>query len=179
MLPTFFPMSFFIFYLFLAFLTAYIAIRRNRNPFIWFIAGLFLGVLGIIFLLILPNKNSDPSNDDSNDDGPNSSNTILTNLAGNIWNKPKTLSEEDTYQEHNEEFSPPQKDTPPPSPEIQKDSWYYLDSAKKNAGPYKLEELVSNLKKLDDPQTVWIWKKGMPDWKRAKDIPEILCLLTK
>lgn len=33
---------------------AWIATKKNRNPFIWFVAGFFFSLFGIILLLILP-----------------------------------------------------------------------------------------------------------------------------
>lgn len=40
-------------------ITAYYAERRGRNPWGWFIMGFLFGILGLLALFILPNKNSE------------------------------------------------------------------------------------------------------------------------
>lgn len=42
------------FYFLIGGATAYIAKQRGRDPIIWFIIGLFLGIFGILLLFILP-----------------------------------------------------------------------------------------------------------------------------
>lgn len=36
--------------------SCYFAKRRGRNPYAWFFIGLFLGIFGLLLLLILPDK---------------------------------------------------------------------------------------------------------------------------
>ncbi len=43
-------------WIFLGFLTAYLAGRKNKNPQIWFWVGLTLGLLGILLLYLIPEK---------------------------------------------------------------------------------------------------------------------------
>lgn len=43
-----------LFWVFFGCLAAFIAKRRGRNPITWFFLGLFLGILGILLVLILP-----------------------------------------------------------------------------------------------------------------------------
>lgn len=49
-----FPFTFFLLYICLGMLTAYLATKKNRNPIGWFLAGMFFGIFAVIFLLILP-----------------------------------------------------------------------------------------------------------------------------
>ena len=37
-------------------ITAYLAKKRGKNPYIWFGIGMFLGVLGMLILFFMPNK---------------------------------------------------------------------------------------------------------------------------
>jgi hypothetical protein len=37
-------------------LTSYLAKKRGRNPIGWFLIGAFLGLIGLVMLLLLPNK---------------------------------------------------------------------------------------------------------------------------
>ncbi len=43
-----------LFWVFFGFLCSYLAKRKERNPTLWFWLGIFLGVIGVITLLILP-----------------------------------------------------------------------------------------------------------------------------
>lgn len=40
--------------MFIGTLTAYLAVRRGRDPYIWFAIGILLGIFGIALLYILP-----------------------------------------------------------------------------------------------------------------------------
>lgn len=46
--------------------TAYLAFQRGRDPYIWFAIGIFLGVFGILILLILPPLNAKEVTTDPN-----------------------------------------------------------------------------------------------------------------
>lgn len=45
-----------LFWIFFGFLTSYLARKRERNPRLWFLLGIFLGILGVALVLILPKK---------------------------------------------------------------------------------------------------------------------------
>lgn len=57
--------------------------------------------------------------------------------------------------------------------------WYYLSTTKQSTGPLSYEELIVFLKEKllihskSEIETIWLWKKGMQDWKQIKDIQEI------
>ena len=48
------------FWLFFGGISAYYAIQRGRNPYTWFLVGLFLGIIGLALLFILPNQKTAP-----------------------------------------------------------------------------------------------------------------------
>lgn len=49
-----------LFWVFFGCVASYLAKRRGRNPLAWFFLGLFLGVLGILLVVILPNRLHQP-----------------------------------------------------------------------------------------------------------------------
>jgi GYF domain 2 len=49
----------FILWLLIGIATAYFANQRGRDPFIWFIVGMFLGLLGLALLFFLPSYSSE------------------------------------------------------------------------------------------------------------------------
>lgn len=155
MLPSMIPVSFFLLYVVLGFLTAYLAVKKNRSPIGWFLAGMFFGIFGIVILLILPPLPKENSQE-SQDDEPQY-NSIL-----------QTLIEEQVAT------------LPQPSQPVSDDKWFYLNRERHNVGPLSLEALIVFLKDTNrlekentNPLDVWIWKKGMDKWERAKDVEEV------
>lgn len=45
------------FWILFGLICAYLANKRGRNPYAWFGIGLFLGVFGILLLVVIPKKN--------------------------------------------------------------------------------------------------------------------------
>lgn len=54
--------------LLLGWVTSYYAQKRGRDPFIWFIAGYFFGLLALLLLFILPAVPISPQKNESSDD---------------------------------------------------------------------------------------------------------------
>jgi hypothetical protein len=52
------------------------------------------------------------------------------------------------------------------------DSWYYAASEGR-VGPLNLRQLKTTLSTLPDAKDVLVWRNGLPDWKRARDLPEL------
>lgn len=57
------------FWLLVGFSTAYFAYQRGRNPYAWFMIGVFFGLLGLLFVFLLPvvNANEAELNERGND----------------------------------------------------------------------------------------------------------------
>lgn len=121
--------------------SAYIAFKKNRNYLAWFFGGMFLGLIGIIVLLILPPLE------------------ITSNANRDLLEK-RALSE---LKENPSIFQDKVL--------IDGETWYYLDENRKNVGPMSFEQLVEQVKKRPNKEETWIWNKGMPGWKRAKELP--------
>jgi hypothetical protein len=52
------------------------------------------------------------------------------------------------------------------------DGWYYAD-AEGSVGPMSIEELKETLATFTDAKDMLVWREGFPDWKRARDIPQL------
>lgn len=153
------PTTLFLIYILLGFLTAYMARKKNRNPIGWFFAGMFFGVFGIIVLLILPplsHKDTHPNLPDENDFSNNALNSFLENTS-----LTENLSSIDKV-------------------DISTEKWFYLNKEKQAVGPLSFEDLLLFLnakatqeKENEAPQNIWIWKKGMQNWEKVKNVPEI------
>jgi hypothetical protein len=45
-----------LFWIFFGFCASYFAEKKGRNPLYWFFIGLFLGLIGVVIILLLPKK---------------------------------------------------------------------------------------------------------------------------
>src|SRR5262245_49452566 len=57
-----------------------------------------------------------------------------------------------------------------------RERWFYVH-ANRRMGPLARRELVEALLELTDPRTCLIWRRGLPAWTRAAEVPEIDRLL--
>jgi len=55
------------FWLLIGVSTAYFAQQRGRNPYIWFAIGIFFGLLGLLFVFLLPVVNANEESDSNVD----------------------------------------------------------------------------------------------------------------
>lgn len=111
MLPSMLPISFFLIYILLGFVSAYLAVKKNRNPIGWFLAGMCFGFFGIIILLILPDL--PPKNDNST--LSSDENEPSNNILHSILEDSSVIS------------------SPPPVTQVPRDTekWFYLNTKKK------------------------------------------------
>ncbi|EPP34554.1 hypothetical protein CP10139811_0549 [Chlamydia ibidis] len=158
MLPSILPISFFLFYILLGIATSYIAIKKNRNPIGWFIGGALFGIFAILILCMLPSINSkdNPNNSSlSTDDGEPMDNTFQEILENSSSSSTNLLN-------------------------ISTERWFYLDSERRNVGPLTTERLLAFLQEENThnqanngPGDIWVWRKGMSEWKKVKDVSEL------
>lgn len=153
------PTTFFLIYILLGFLTAYMASKKNRNPIGWFFTGMFFGVFGIIILLTLPplsHKDTHLNLPDENNLSNNALNSFLENT------------------------SPTEASSSIDRVEISTEKWFYLNKDKQAVGPLSFEDLLlflhAKAERTEEdvtPQNIWVWKKGMQNWEKVKNVPEI------
>lgn len=156
MLPSMLPISFFLFYLLLGGFSAYIATKKNRSPIGWFFAGMFFGIIGLIFLAILPKLPENPAESDSgfmvNEEPPTKTQTLSSeNSATDLTQSPKGT-----------------------------EKWFYLNKERQNVGPITLEDLLSFLRDKErhakdktSPEEIWVWKQGMENWEKVKNVEDL------
>lgn len=154
-----FPFTFFLLYICLGMLTAYLANKKNRNLIGWFLAGMFFGIFAIIFLLILPPLPSS-TQDNRSMDQQDSEEFLLQNTLEDS----EIISIPDTMNQI----------------AIDTEKWFYLNKDYTNVGPISIVQLTAFLKECKhspekgiDPQELRVWKKGMPNWEKVKNIPEL------
>lgn len=130
----------------LGIISAYIAFKKQRNPFGWFFVGFLFGLIGIVIAMILP-----PSDISGNYSNPNNSQKL------------EILSEEVKDKAENT-ITPPIFET---------SDWFYLNENKKAIGPFNEENLIKTLLTKENRKEIWIWKKGMTDWQKTTSIASI------
>lgn len=144
-------------------LAAYLAIKKNRNPIGWFLAGMFFGIFGIVLLFILPplQKSGEQDNNDmmSSEDGEDD---LQYNSFSQLFSPPQLVEETAAAKSF-------------PATEEQ---WFYLDMQKNNIGPLNIEDLLTSLKNRGsreniNPMEIWVWKKGMNQWEKVKNLPDL------
>ncbi|MBQ8498566.1 DUF4339 domain-containing protein [Chlamydia sp.] len=154
-----FPFTFFLLYICLGMLTAYLATKKNRNSIGWFLAGMFFGIFAVIFILILPPLPSSNQDHDSTE-LKDSEDFFLQNTLedSEIIAIPDTISQVT----------------------IDTEKWFYLSKDRTNVGPISIVQLIAFLKECKNspekgvsPQELWVWKKGMQNWEKVKNIPEL------
>lgn len=136
--------------LFLAFIigviTAYIANQRGRNLFFWFVMGVLFGVIGLLFLLILPDRNE-----------------MRKKMLKEMELEEAELELKDGKEGKREEEKIDYK----------KDGWYYIDQAREQKGAISFKELQrlwSEGKVIEDN---YVWIDGMENWLKIEEIPEL------
>ncbi|WP_100934195.1 DUF4339 domain-containing protein [Candidatus Chlamydia corallus] len=157
------PISILLFYVILGCLSAYIADKKNRNPIGWFFAGAFFGFIGLIVLLLLPSRQNNTLEQAQGNPFDNSN--LFDDLKKSFEGKNKEEEDEPLSSEDLKEIV------------IDTEKWFYLDKERKNVGPLSFDSLVLFLKDQEscskekiNPKEIWVWKKGMEDWKRVKDV---------
>lgn len=58
-----------------------------------------------------------------------------------------------------------------PAPDVKPntDQWYFVDANNKQNGPYTLEQMKGLIQAHQIYGNTFVWKTGMPDWKRLKE----------
>jgi len=55
--------------------------------------------------------------------------------------------------------------------------WHYEEGGK-TVGPIDVRGLKTILTRAPDPRSVWVWKPGFKDWKRAEDVEALKALIS-
>lgn len=146
----------FILLLIIASFTAYYASRKGRNPFLWFIIGILLGIFAPLILMFFP--------------------AVKTDQTSNGMPTMTVSSPDSTHQQ------PPQA---PPSPaelkrrEEEDKLWYYLDHNHQQMGPVSIVALRELWNRGQLELNSYVWADGMEKWEKVDNLPELKDVLNK
>lgn len=137
----------FILLLIIASFTAYYANRKGRNPLLWFIIGVLLGIFAPLILLFLSSVKPVDS------DIPTMS----------VSNPDPSLDQLDQ--------APPQVNLQ--SSEEENKLWYYLDQNHQQIGPVSIIALRELWNRGQLEITSYVWSDGMEQWQKVDSLPEL------
>lgn len=142
----------FILLLIIASFTSYYANRKGRNPLLWFVLGLLLGIFAPLILLFLSKTKQDAM--------PTMSVSQPDPSISRLPAAPPTPEDLLRQQEENK-------------------LWYYLDQEHQQIGPVSMIALreLWNRGKLDLNQ--YVWSEGMEKWEKVDNLPELKVILNK
>ena len=126
--------------------TANYAAKKGRNPFVWFITTLFLGLIAPLIVYFLP-----PLNGESGED-PKS-------LVSNPLIAPSAV--------------PEKIPAPDESNSMANRLWYYLDENHRQYGPVSLIALKEKWDTAGLNLNSYVWSEGMEKWEKVNDLPRL------
>lgn len=124
-----------------ALICAFVAKKKSRSPYIWFLSGLLFSFLALIAVLILPSLTSSQDN-----------NLEPSENLEEIKELETVESDEETIPE-----------------EIADKLWYYLDDNGNQLGPMTFQALVNEWKVKKIKESTLVWNEDMPGWKPLKE----------
>lgn len=136
----------FILLLIIASFTAYYANRKGRNPLLWFIIGVLLGIFAPLILLFLSSVKPVDS------DIP-------------------TMSVSNPDPSLDQDQAPPQVNLQ--SSEEENKLWYYLDQNHQQIGPVSIIALRELWNRGQLEITSYVWSDGMEQWQKVDNLPDL------
>lgn len=143
----------FILLLVIASFTAYYANRKGRNPLLWFIIGVLLGIFAPLILLFLSSVKPVDS------DIPTMS---VANPDPSLDQVVQTPAQSD-FQQNEEENK----------------LWYYLDQNHQQMGPVSIIALRELWNRGQLEITSYVWSDGMEQWQKIDHLSELKKSLSK
>lgn len=142
--------------LLIALFTAYYAHLKGKNPMIWFLLGILLGIFAPMILLIFY---SDSKKDES-DQTPTMS----------VSNPDPSLQQLSTR---------PSSELDAKSLEAETKLWYYLDQDHQQMGPVSVVALRELWNRGQLELTNYVWSEGMEQWQKVDQLQNLKDLLNK
>jgi hypothetical protein len=128
-------------------ITGYLASYRGRNPYVWFFVGVFFGMIGLLFLFLLPAVNDDEIKSDEEIKSGELGEAVLNNTEEKLG-----LEQE----------------------ELLKSQWYYLDSEHKQSSALSFDDLKNFWVKGIVKDVTYVWREGMEDWKKIHELSSLM-----
>jgi len=135
----------FVLWILIGMITSYFAKQRGRDPLIWFMIGMLLGLLGLILLFLLPNLESVGGKDQ------------------------KQVNE----QPPSSEPLPIEWPTLEPASAIENKEWFYLDAQRQTQGPISFRALKAAWGEGRLLGDSLVWSEGMDNWKKIQELAEL------
>jgi hypothetical protein len=146
----------FILLLIIASFTAYYANRKGRNPLLWFIIGVLLGIFAPLILMFFP--------------------TVKNERSGNGI-PTMTVSKPDPSLEHLPQSFPSEAEFK--LQEEESKLWYYLDQNHQQVGPVSIIALRELWKRGKLELNSYVWSEGMAKWEKVDDLSELKTALNR
>jgi hypothetical protein len=133
-----------IFWLLIGAATAYFAQQRGRDPLIWLVIGIFLGLLGLLLLFLLPSVKGDQPKDAD---------------AQAFRKEPQepVIQTAPAIQDHSY---------------LVRD-WFYLDAEPKQQGPVTFDFLKKIWREGQIGIGTFVWCDGMEKWKKIDELDSL------
>lgn len=145
----------FIISLLFAGLCAHFAKKQGRDPVIWFLVGLVIGVFGLLILFLFPKKTAEEEAKSS------------TEVEGDKEIEGDPAFDSESYDIAHEE------------PQISNEGiffqkeWYYFDQEKKQQGPVGISILRAYWKEEKIDKDTFVWSENMANWQKVNAVPQL------
>ncbi len=144
----------FLLLLIIASLTAYFAKSKGRNPLLWFILGVLLGIFAPLILLFFPSVKNERSNNGMPTMTVSEPDPSLQYLPSTVPNQEELKRQEDKL-------------------------WYYLDQNHQQMGPVSIIALRELWNRGQLELNSYVWTEGMEKWEKVDHLSDLKAALNK
>lgn len=137
-------------WIFLGWITSHFAQQRGRDPLIWFFAGMFLGLIGLLLLFLLPAVSEEQEKSENVSFDREETTTGSSSQTVEIQQEPISVKPEYTLHE-----------------------WYYLDQERRQQGPLPFDKLKKQWTDEKITPLTYVWSQGMESWKKIEELPDL------
>ncbi|PIS00177.1 MAG: hypothetical protein COT84_08885 [Chlamydiae bacterium CG10_big_fil_rev_8_21_14_0_10_35_9] len=127
----------------IGFICSFIASKKKRNPYLWFLSGFFFTVFALLILLLLPSKNQKI---------PSEADMKINKQEAIELEQTENSVEEEGYQKI-----------------LDDKLWYYLDESNNQCGPMTLDALRNEWMEGKVKNTTFVWNEELPEWKPLQE----------
>jgi len=167
-------------------LCAVLASARGRNPAGWFIVGLFLQCVGLVVLIVMP----DLTKEQEKVSDLRTKNRRLREQAkaDRLMAEQRHLATQERLDAHDKELKidtsdkiaglapgelppPPERPATPEERQVfERALWFYVDQ-EQQVGPVAFAVIKKTWRNGIIGSSTFVWREGMEDWMRMRDIP--------
>ncbi len=130
---------------FIGLISAFCASHRGRNVFIWFIIGVLFGIIGLLFLFILPDLKKKPKK------------IIEVQLNDGNEREVEAIAKKEIQ-----------------AAALPLTDWYYMNEENEQQGALTLKEIKAQWKKGEIKKSTYVWYEEMEDWQKIYELPDLI-----